>query len=177
VAFSFYQHFASREDLLQALLADMHRQAGEALGRGDHPPHDLADPAQLRDHLAVAWSVMRDNRPVMIALFESALAAGPASGELWKRLAADTTVLREHLEYLQERGHALPGDPTLIAAAMGAMLSMLAYALLPAVRALRLPAHLAIRRRRSWMPSLACCCTAWPARAVSRPAPLAGPRR
>jgi AcrR family transcriptional regulator len=130
---SFYQHFASREDLLQALLADMHRQAGEALGRGDHPPHDLADPAQLRDHLAVAWSVMRDNRPVMIALFESALAAGPASGELWKRLAADTTVLREHLEYLQERGHALPGDPTLIAAAMGAMLSMLAYALLPAV--------------------------------------------
>jgi AcrR family transcriptional regulator len=130
---SFYQHFASREDLLQALLADMHRQAGEALGGGDHPPHDLTDPAQLREHLAVAWSVMRDNRPVMIALFESALAAGPASGELWKRLAADTTMLREHLEYLQERGHALPGDPTLIAAAMGGMLSMLAYALLPAV--------------------------------------------
>ena len=65
----------------------MHRQAGEALGSGDHPPHDLTDPAQLR----------------------------------------------EHLEYLQERGHALPGDPTLIAAAMGGMLSMLAYALLPAV--------------------------------------------
>lgn len=108
-------------------------QAGEALGSGDHPPHDLTDPAQLREHLAVAWSVMRDNRPVMIALFESALAAGPASGELWKRLAADTIMLREHLEYLQERGHALPGDPTLIAAAMGGMLSMLAYALLPAV--------------------------------------------
>jgi AcrR family transcriptional regulator len=166
---SFYQHFASREDLLQALLADMHRQAGEALGGGDHPPHDLTDPAQLREHLAVAWSVMRDNRPVMIALFESALAAGPASGELWKRLAADTTMLREHLEYLQERGHALPGDPTLIAAAWAGCCRCSPMPCSRPSRTLRLPAHLAIRRRRSWMPSRACCCTAWPVRAVSRP--------
>ncbi len=128
---SFYQHFASKEDLLQALLADMHGQAGQALDGDDHPPHDLTDSAQLREHLAVAWGVMRDNRPVMNALFESALANGPASGALWKRLTADTSVLREHLEYLQEQGHPLPGDPTLIAAAMGGMLSMLAYALLP----------------------------------------------
>jgi len=129
---SFYQHFASKEELLQALLADMHGQAGEAFDDGGHPPHDLTDPAQLREHLAVAWGVMRDNRPVMNALLESAMAAGPASGALWKRLAADTSMFRKHLEYLREEGHALPGDPTLIAAAMGGMLSMLAYALLPA---------------------------------------------
>jgi AcrR family transcriptional regulator len=129
---SFYQHFASKEDLLQALLADMHGQAGQAFDDGDQPPHDLTDPAQLREHLAVAWGVMRDNRPVMTALFESAMAAGPASGALWERLAADTTMLREHLEYVRDQGHALPGDPALIAAAIGGMLSMLAYALLPA---------------------------------------------
>lgn len=129
---SFYQHFASKEELLQALLADMHGQAGEAFDDADHPPHDLTDPAQLREHLAVAWGVMRANRPVMNALFESAMAAGPASGALWERLAADTGMLRKHLEYLQEQGHVLPGDPSLIAAAMGGMLSMLAYALLPA---------------------------------------------
>jgi AcrR family transcriptional regulator len=129
---SFYQHFASKEDLLQAMLADMHGQAGQALDDGGHPPHDLTDPAQLREHLAVAWGVMRDNRPVMTALFESAMAAGPASGALWERLAADTGMLRDHLEYLREQGHVLPGDPALIAAAMGGMLSMLAYALLPA---------------------------------------------
>lgn len=129
---SFYQHFTDKEDLLRALLADMNAQAGWALDDGGHPPHDLTDPAQLREHLAVAWGVMRDNRPVMTALFESAMAAGPASGALWQRLAADTSVLRQHLEYLQERGHVLPGDPALIAAAIGGMLSMLAYALLPA---------------------------------------------
>ena len=129
---SFYQHFASKEDLLQALLADMHAQAGSAFDDGGHPQHDLTDPDQLREHLAAAWGVMRDYRPVMTALFESAMAAGPASGALWKRLADDTSMLRDHLEYLQARGDALPGDPTLVAAAIGGMLSMLAYALLPA---------------------------------------------
>jgi len=128
---TFYQHFASKEDLLQALLADMHGQAGSAFDGDDRPVHDLTDPTQLREHLAVAWGVMRDNRPVMIALFESALADGPGSGALWNRLTADTSMLRAHLEYLRERGQALPGEPALIAAAMGAMLSMLAYALLP----------------------------------------------
>jgi AcrR family transcriptional regulator len=127
---SFYQHFDSKEDLLQALLADMRRQASTAFD-DEHPAHDLTDAAQLREHLAVAWGVMRDNRPVMNALFELALAAGPASGMLWERLATDTSVLREHLEYLRQQGHPLPGDPALIAAAIGGMLSMLAYALLP----------------------------------------------
>ena len=128
---SFYEHFASKEDLLRVLLADMHAQAGARLSSGDHPPHDLTDPKQLRDHVQVAWNVMRDNRPVMTALFESALAAGPASGALWDRLAEDTEMFRRHLEYLRESGHRLPGDPTLVAAAMGGMMSMLAYALIP----------------------------------------------
>ena len=128
---SFYEHFASKEDLLRVLLADMHEQAGSQFDSAEHPPHDLTDPGQLRDHLAVAWNVMRGNRSVMSALFESAMAAGPASGALWERMTEDTVMLREHLEYLQGRGQQLPGDPTLIAAAMGGMLSMLAYALLP----------------------------------------------
>lgn len=129
---SFYQHFASKDDLLQALLTDMHTQAGRALDGGGHPPHDLTDPAQLREHLAAAWGVMRENRPVMTALFESTMTAGPATGALWERLIADTSMLRDHLEYLQERGDAMPGEPTLIGAAIGGLLSMLAYALLPA---------------------------------------------
>ena len=34
---SFYQHFASKEELLQALLADMHAQAGATFDDGGHP--------------------------------------------------------------------------------------------------------------------------------------------
>jgi AcrR family transcriptional regulator len=131
---SFYDHFGSKEDLLAALLADLHGQAHDQLagasadGAPRHPPHDLTDPGQLRQHLAVAWDVMRDNRPVVIALLESAMAAGPRTGELWRRLVEDTAMLRDHLEYLREQGRTLPGDPTLVAAAMGGMLSMLSYA-------------------------------------------------
>lgn len=79
--------------------------------------------------LAAAWQLIRANRPVTLALFESAMAAGPASGQMWQRLVADTAMLRDHLEYSRDRGGQLPGEPTLVAAAMGAVLVTLAYAL------------------------------------------------
>ena len=41
---SFYEHFASKEDLLRILLADMHGQAGGQFDVAGHPPHDLTDP-------------------------------------------------------------------------------------------------------------------------------------
>jgi AcrR family transcriptional regulator len=133
---SFYDHFASKEDLLQALLADMREQASADMAQQDHPgeqhaDHDLTDREQLRAHLAVAWRVMRANLPVVAALHELALAEGLGSGKAWARLIEDTGMLREHLDYLRDRGHALPGDPALVAAAMGGMLSTLGYAMPP----------------------------------------------
>lgn len=40
-------------------------------------------------------------------------------------MTEETSTFREHLDWLRRRGHQLPGAPTLIAAAMGAMVSML----------------------------------------------------
>ena len=129
---SFYDHFSGKEDLLQALLADLRQQASEDIGRQEHPAdHDLTDRAQLRAHLAAAWHAMRANLPVLVALHEVAAAAGPGSGEAWTQMVRETDMLRDHLEYLRDRGHPLPGDPVLVAAAMGGMMSALAYAMLP----------------------------------------------
>jgi AcrR family transcriptional regulator len=129
---SFYEHFGSKEELLQALEADMYQQAGDRLGRQHPADHDLTDAEQLRAHVTATWQTMRDNLPVMVALHESAIAGGHGTGHAWLNLTEGTRVLREHLEYLRDRGHHLPGDPELIAAAMGAMLSGLGYALLRA---------------------------------------------
>lgn len=127
---SFYEHFADKDELLQALLADVESAADAEIAGRDHPKdHDLSDRAQLRDHIAVAWTVMREHRPISIALFQSMVAADPASGRAWHELTSQTAVLRDHLEYLSERGQRLPGAPELVAAAIGAMLGTLNYAM------------------------------------------------
>jgi AcrR family transcriptional regulator len=131
----FYDHFASKEALLHALLADMYGQGDTAISAhehgGDGGGHDLTDREQLRAHLAVGWQTMSTNLPVVIALHEEAATAGPASGRAWQQLTEGTDSFRDHLAALVERGHGLPGPPELVGAAMGALLSSLAYALLP----------------------------------------------
>ena len=132
---SFYEHFPSKEALLDALMGDLRGQARDEVTAQPHPAdHDLTDREQLRAHLAAAWHTMRDNLPVVLAAHEATVAAGPASGQPWQELTTGTDVLRDHLELLRQRGHPLPGDPELVAAAMGAMLASLAYALLPSAQ-------------------------------------------
>ncbi|MEU8197275.1 TetR/AcrR family transcriptional regulator [Microbispora amethystogenes] len=130
---SFYEHFKSKEELLQALMADLEGQADEEIGAAGHPrDHDLTDRAQLRGHMAVAWSVLRANLPVVAARMQALIAERPASGAAWASLTSESEVLRDHLEYLRERRHPLPGDPALLAPMMAAMLSMFGYAVLTA---------------------------------------------
>ncbi|MFE4259306.1 TetR/AcrR family transcriptional regulator [Streptomyces sp. NPDC056883] len=127
---SFYEHFAGKEELLHALLGDMGAQVDDAVGAGQGHPreHDLADRAQLRSHVAATWGVFRDHLPVVAALFQRSMAEPPGEGGVWGQLTHDTGPLREHLEYMREGGRELPGDPELVAAAMGGMVSMLGYA-------------------------------------------------
>jgi AcrR family transcriptional regulator len=117
--------------LLQALLAEMEDAIDARMVGMEHPrDHDLTDRDQLRDHVGVAWTVMRQNRPVTLALFQAMVADDPGMGRAWRDLREQTGTIREHLEYLVERGHRLPGDPEFIAVAIGAMLVTLNYAVL-----------------------------------------------
>ena len=127
---SFYEHFASKEELLKALLAELEDAVDVRVAAMDHPrEHDLTDREQLRDHIAAPWAVLRENRPVAVALFQSMVADDPGSGRAWRDLREQTATLRDHLDYLVERGHRLPGDPELVAAAVGGLLLTLNYAL------------------------------------------------
>jgi AcrR family transcriptional regulator len=129
---SFYEHFADKQQLLQALMADLEDAADEQLAAQGHPrEHDLTDRAQLREHLRIAWTVMREHRAIQVAMFQSMVADDPASGRAWREMTGQTGMLREHLEWLREQGRALPGDPELIAAGMGAMLALVSYSLPP----------------------------------------------
>ena len=128
---SFYDHFPTKEALLQALLQDIGDHADEVAGGWEHPKdHDLTDREQLRDHLGVAWRMFREHLPVVVAQTQAMIADEPGRGRAWHTLVGQTEEFRQHLEYLRDRGDALPGDPTLVAAAMGAMLGMLGYAVL-----------------------------------------------
>jgi AcrR family transcriptional regulator len=129
---SFYEHFASKDDLLRELEAELHEQAGADILQEHPADHDLTDPDQLRAHVAASWNTMRANLPVVVALYESAIAAGRDPGQLWQNLVSSTSVLRDHLDDLRRQGRELPGDPLLVAAAMGSLLSSLGYALLRA---------------------------------------------
>ena len=130
---SFYDHYASKEELLEALQSDMYADLDRAIDVvGSAPEHDLSDRDQLRSHLSVAWQTFRDHLPVMVAMSQSRFAADLTTGRVWTDLVAETSTLREHLEYLETRGHRLPGDPGLVAAVIGAALSSMGYAILTA---------------------------------------------
>lgn len=130
---SFYAHFADKDDLLEALMRDVGDDADVAMDVVDHPrEHDLTDRAELRAHIALAWSLYRDHLPVMVAQMQSVIAGDPADGRVWQSLSDETGTLRDHLDYLRELGKPLPGEPFLLAAMIGAVISTLGFAILTA---------------------------------------------
>jgi AcrR family transcriptional regulator len=124
---SFYSHFASKEELLEALLVDLLANVDDDLATAGHST-DFNDPAAIRWHVAAFWRFFRANRPVMVALNQAAMVDDRFARRLRELLAPDVAHLAEHLRHITAAGGELPGDPIVVASAIGALMWQFAYA-------------------------------------------------
>lgn len=118
---SFYNHFASKEELLEALAADLFAEGSRRAVAHGHR-HDLADPAELRNHVATTWYVYRDHLPEISALMEAGLVHTRLARRVRELRAGRVRIIEEHLVDLRAAGHELPGDPAIVASAMVSLL-------------------------------------------------------
>ena len=118
---SFYKHFAGKDEVLQALLADWVAQAGADLA-GQAPGADLSQPAALRARVAAYWLTYRAHVPEIRALLQAAQVNPVFAARLAQFRHAELHTMREHLERLRSAGFQLPGDPAVLASAVSALL-------------------------------------------------------
>ncbi|MFI6866277.1 TetR/AcrR family transcriptional regulator [Nocardia sp. NPDC050406] len=125
---SFYNHFASKEELLQALLQDL-SDAGDA--RAEDPEHnpDFTDPEAVRYHLAAYWQAAREHWPVFRAMGQAALVNDEFARIMGDFTAAQRADVADHLDGFEAAGLTLPSTPD----ASLAMMFLMASALLQAV--------------------------------------------
>lgn len=117
---SFYKHFASKEKLLEALLADL-LEEGDA--SAEMPGHgtDFRDRAAVRWHIAVYWNVYRRTRTVMTALQQAASVDEHFAAQAQRMVEPDLHHIAGHLAGLD-----LPGDPVVVASMFTSLVSTFA---------------------------------------------------
>lgn len=120
---SFYNHFAGKEELLEALLTDMLAVADEAVA--DDPSHsaDFSQRSSIRWHVAAFWRFYQAHLPEMIALKQAAMVDPALGRRLQQIMDADRAHMVEHFAHLPNA----PADPTPHISAMNALLEGFAY--------------------------------------------------
>lgn len=119
---SFYNHFAGKEQLLQALLADLLEAVDHTVQADPAHDPDFTNRAAIRYHVAAFFAFYRENRTVMVALQQAAMVDETFAATLTDLLTPDVGHLAEHLEYVRRAGHDLPGEPVPVARAISAFL-------------------------------------------------------
>ncbi|MFC8382798.1 MULTISPECIES: TetR/AcrR family transcriptional regulator [unclassified Nocardia] len=105
---SFYNHFASKEELLQALLRDMAVASDE---RAADPEHngDFTDPAAVRYHVRGYWTFAREHASVLRAMGQAAQVSPDFARIIAGFGAEQRTDIADHVADFPERGLRLPG--------------------------------------------------------------------
>jgi AcrR family transcriptional regulator len=117
---SFYKHFAGKEKLLEALLADL-LEEGDA--SAEMPGHgtDFRDREAVRWHVAVYWGFYRRTRTVITALQQAASIDEHFAEQAQRMMEPDLHHIADHLAGLD-----LPGDPLVVASIFTGLISTFA---------------------------------------------------
>ena len=126
---SFYTHFANKEALLEALLADL-LAGGDDMAADPEHSSDFSVRGAVRYHVAMYWSFYREHRAVMVALQQAATVDERFAERMREMLVPDLRHMAEHLEEARDAGVSLPGDPLLLAAVLRGTFTQLAQFLL-----------------------------------------------
>ncbi|PKV91798.1 TetR family transcriptional regulator [Amycolatopsis echigonensis] len=114
---SFYNHFAGKEELLIALLADLAQDSDQQAAGEDHLS-DFSDPAAVRWHVRQYWEFYRANAPTMLALRQAAMVNDDFAAAYANFGATQASDVESHLEYVTAAGLRLPANTQLTIAMM-----------------------------------------------------------
>ena len=117
---SFYTHFANKEALLEALLADLLAEGDAAVVEPGHSD-DFRDRAAVRWHVAVYWNFYRRRQTILVALQQAAIVDPSFARRSQELMEPDLRHIAGHLERLE-----LPGDPLVVASMITTLMSAFA---------------------------------------------------
>ncbi|MEU8225616.1 TetR/AcrR family transcriptional regulator [Kribbella sp. NPDC048915] len=120
---SFYNHFASKEELLEALLRDMLAEADATVVDDAEHDADFSKRSAIRWHVASFWQFYQAHLPEMIAVKQAAMVDPELGRRLQQIMADDDAHLVEHFGHLPTP----PADPLVTVSAMNALLEGFAY--------------------------------------------------
>jgi AcrR family transcriptional regulator len=123
---SFYSHFDSKEQLLEALLVDMLAEGDRRVAMPDHDP-DFSSLQAVRWHVAQFWTFVTGNPAVILALQQAAMVDEHFARRQLELMAPTLRDLAAHLEYVRAAGGRLPGQPLAVASAIVALMSQYAH--------------------------------------------------
>lgn len=114
---SFYRHFASKEELLTALLEEVAAAGDQYASTAEHKS-DFSDPDAIRYHVAGYWRVYHEHAATFLALRQAAIVDEAFARTLREFRQTQFEDLRGHLDQVAN----LPASAEVSLTVMGAML-------------------------------------------------------
>jgi AcrR family transcriptional regulator len=120
---SFYNHFAGKEELLEALLRDMLAEVDETVVDDAGHDADFSKRSAIRWHVDAFWRFYQTHLAEMIAVKQASLADPELGRRLQQIMADDDQHMIEHFAHLPNP----PADPLVAISAMNALMEGFAY--------------------------------------------------